>query len=323
MDPCEAFSQYVADQLRRLRRQIPGILEGKNPESVHRARVACRRLRVVLQHLRQNLPRQLTKGWKLRRLRRDIRDFAQALGDLRDIDVHIGLLETWAAEEGQEETSPAYPDVVLLFRRLRLARLRPAQKAAKAFAEATTVNKLQKWAKSLRQASLGGKELRQLVTNAELGLQGDLSEATQLGARIVENASAADIHELRIAFKRLRYTLELWSPVFPGQLDSWIERCQALQEAVGQVCDSLNLERQLAGLCQAATSGPKPISDVDDSKKIRRSLEVCLRLCREKSAAAVAKLQAWLTQAGSEGFWEKFRQATRLSALERKMMPTS
>ena len=56
---------------------------------------------------------------------------------------------------------------------------------------------------------------------------------------IVEDATAIEaLHDLRISAKRLRYTLELFRPVFGPAGERQIERVRAIQEILGQLHDA-------------------------------------------------------------------------------------
>ncbi|HEX2181795.1 MAG TPA: CHAD domain-containing protein [Rubrobacteraceae bacterium] len=67
----------------------PGVRLGEDPEELHDMRVATRRLRAALKLYREVLPK------RAERYERDLRFFAGALGEVRDLDVH---LERLAAE---------------------------------------------------------------------------------------------------------------------------------------------------------------------------------------------------------------------------------
>ncbi len=56
---------------------------------------------------------------------------------------------------------------------------------------------------------------------------------------IVEDQAATEaLHDLRIAAKRLRYTIELFRPVFGTAGERQIERVRAIQEVLGQLHDA-------------------------------------------------------------------------------------
>ncbi|HWP33461.1 MAG TPA: CHAD domain-containing protein [Solirubrobacterales bacterium] len=95
---CEAPFSVAAAQVVEVRaeevfEQAHGILDLDDPERVHDMRVATRRLRAALEIFAPCFPRKpRRKG-----LRR-VKALADALGECRDVDVEIELLEGVAAE---------------------------------------------------------------------------------------------------------------------------------------------------------------------------------------------------------------------------------
>ena len=72
-----------------------GVRLGEDPEELHDMRVATRRLRAALKLYREFLPR------RAERYERDLRFFASALGDVRDLDVHLERLAAEASRDGE------------------------------------------------------------------------------------------------------------------------------------------------------------------------------------------------------------------------------
>ena len=77
---------------------MDGVLDTGDIERVHDMRVATRRLRAVLEVFARCFPKQEHK-----RLLREVKDLADALGERRDPDVALASLERFAAELGDEE----------------------------------------------------------------------------------------------------------------------------------------------------------------------------------------------------------------------------
>src|SRR5260221_11437551 len=100
----EAAAQVVAEQTRALRRQGKLVRRGQDSEPVHQMRVATRRLRTALRSLAGHVR---APG----RLRRQLQWIAGKLGQVRDDDVILALLQ------GQTLRGPASEE------RVRLARL--------------------------------------------------------------------------------------------------------------------------------------------------------------------------------------------------------
>jgi CHAD domain-containing protein len=54
---------------------------------------------------------------------------------------------------------------------------------------------------------------------------------------LAPKASIERVHRLRIEAKKVRYTLELFTPVYGTAFDGWTERTKALQNVLGVVGD--------------------------------------------------------------------------------------
>jgi len=114
LDPEEPFERAAA-RVVRLRTQelfahAEGVLDTEDIEGVHDMRVATRRLRAVLEIFRPCFPPSEFKA-----ALRDVKDLADALGERRDLDVHIAAMEAFATAV----TAPQRPGVRALLDRLR------------------------------------------------------------------------------------------------------------------------------------------------------------------------------------------------------------
>src|SRR3712207_2014084 len=73
----------------------PGVRLGEDPEDLHDMRVATRRLRAALKLYADALPK------RAERYESDLRWVAGALGEVRDLDVHLELLSREASRNGE------------------------------------------------------------------------------------------------------------------------------------------------------------------------------------------------------------------------------
>lgn len=76
-----------------------------------------------------------------------------------------------------------------------------------------------------------------LLTNARRVLRVRVAEFYSYASTVPIEAASIAHHDLRIATKRLRYTLEMFSTVFAPLGDLQIERTKALQEVLGDLHD--------------------------------------------------------------------------------------
>lgn len=238
--------------LRHLDRFIsfePKVLKGDDPEAIHDMRVASRRLQQLLDLIYpQPRPREV------RRLRRRIRNCRRALGDVRNCDVLLGLVEAFLQRKrvSRREARTALRDY-LLERRVECF--------AKAMRKLGKVNLAILYAHSKEHlAPAGSAPLRHahLHTDAESPTSEPLPVrvAHALGGiwdafeekitKSQSDRSAAGIHGVRIAAKRLRYLLEVVHAFdVPGSAEAvaWLRR---LQQHLGDWHDLEVLEEVMA-----------------------------------------------------------------------------
>jgi hypothetical protein len=74
--------------------------------------------------------------------------------------------------------------------------------------------------------------------NARKIIEVRLDEMLSWGAYVDDPERIEEIHNLRIAAKRLRYTLEMFSFAFPSGLNSLIKEVKEIQEGIGEMRDA-------------------------------------------------------------------------------------
>ena len=97
--PC-AYGRWVTIQrLDALLAEVDGVRSGEDIECVHRMRVASRRLRSVLR-----LFGECFKGKRGKRWRKAVRKVTATLGEARDLDVQLELLEALSGNGRRRST---------------------------------------------------------------------------------------------------------------------------------------------------------------------------------------------------------------------------
>jgi len=77
-----------------------------------------------------------------------------------------------------------------------------------------------------------------LRSNAPLMLHTRLEELYQFAPYISDPANVEELHNMRIAAKRLRYTLEIFQPCFSGKDFSKVyDQVKSVQEQIGEIHD--------------------------------------------------------------------------------------
>jgi len=228
-------AKYVRRQAKQLAEQLDGICQAEDIEFVHRARVASRRLRIALRMFRDCFGRKRAKRW-----RKQIRRLTAELGDARDKDVQIEFL-CGILDELKERG--CYPGIARLLVQVERQREQLQPKVVGAIERLRTgriVEEMQTTAKRIL-ADLKAPELtpRTPFACAQTGrhICSRLEEllAHQDSLRDAEDKQRH--HAMRIAAKRLRYTLEIAKPAYDEQLEAIIEGVRKVQTLLGEIHD--------------------------------------------------------------------------------------
>jgi CHAD domain-containing protein len=85
---CLFGARYMLTQVEALQNEIQGALVGDDIEHVHQMRVASRRMRNALNLFRDCLSDKKAKAWG-----DEIRKITKSLGNARDLDIQIELID--------------------------------------------------------------------------------------------------------------------------------------------------------------------------------------------------------------------------------------
>jgi CHAD domain-containing protein len=245
-----------------------GSVEGaSDPEAIHDFRVALRRLRTVLRPARALYGKR-----RLREIGDELRRFAQATGALRDEEV---LRETLA---GLDLPGPARARLdAWLVQRARQERTR--RRLVRAVIAAVDPH------------DAGGPTLGDALAHLErrLGRRREDLGASVLAEAAVESASSgvaalvgvrasdvAGMHALRIRYKRLRYTAELFAPVLGERAAVLAKGAARMQKRLGELHD---LDEALARVRRARSL----------SSPTRAAVSRALRGARARRSAVIAR----------------------------------
>jgi CHAD domain-containing protein len=127
-----------------------------------------------------------------------------------------------------------------------------------------------------------------LATNAKRILAVRVAELFSYGPVIDDVEAIAQLHDARIAAKRLRYTLETFDSVFGADGAQAIAEIKELQDLIGQVHDlDVRIElidEERKAIAEAVTDGSKKTGRIKASQELDGSLS--LLLVRERANRA-------------------------------------
>jgi CHAD domain-containing protein len=211
----------------RLGETVPRLLDPADIEAVHDFRVALRRTRTLLE-----VGRPVFGRFYADEVRGALRDVQRASGALRDEEVLLELLASLALDPHEP---PSYVSNVKDWidgRRRRERRLRSALR------------------RKVREGELDrGRHLLAALVAFRIKPSRD-RRATKFARRAVEDArrevehrrrapmqDPEALHNLRIAYKRLRYTVEAFATVLPSDLVNLAQPASRFQSRLGRLHD--------------------------------------------------------------------------------------
>src|SRR5882672_335458 len=201
--PGSACRLLVHAALDQMAANVPGAVDGRDPEYLHQLRVGIRRLRAVLRVFRK-----VTS--KSRRLERRLSELVAPLGEARDWDVFVARFDMGKARRRAAQL------------RCRAALSSPEFAAFSAEARA--------WARASAYAA------EPPLTEFAADALDRLHRKARKRAHRIDWRDEEGRHDVRIAIRRLRYACDFFSPCFEGAR-RYLRGLADLQDLLGDLND--------------------------------------------------------------------------------------
>lgn len=231
--PLAAFHAAAFSCIEQLQRNEAGVINSEDPEFVHQARVAIRRLRSAMRIWKPCLPEEFITefdpSWRM---------LAGQLGDTRNWDVLVTetLPQMDKVLQKHDRAGTFYRRAVRcgkLSRRNTRTTLKSADYSALLLAYTAAL------------IALPDKKGTSLTALAKHRLGKRAIRVFQL-AKNQQDGSSAARHRLRIALKHLRYALEFFSALFPAaKFRNYHQAAANLQDLLGRMNDLAVAEQDL------------------------------------------------------------------------------
>jgi triphosphatase len=202
----------------------PGVRLGEDPEELHDMRVATRRLRAALKLYSDVLPK------RAERYERDLRWVAGALGEGRDLDVH---LEGISEEASTSRNGEVLKEVVSLLRERRV-------EARRRMLKALDSNRYQRlvatFSGTLRRGHSPTPSGPILEAAPEL-VRDRYKKVRKAANTLREDSPPEHFHDLRKKGKRLRYALEPLQEIYGKPAQKMVKLLKKMQDDLGDQQD--------------------------------------------------------------------------------------
>jgi len=282
-----------------MRMNAPGAIRDLDPEFVHDLRVATRRARSA-----SRLFGFIIDPDQLRTLRGELRWIARLLGGVRDLDVLAARLETQVRMTASE-TGFSH----LLRERLQLKRDRALAELVPALESDRFAGLLKLLQSTGEIIPLPCEALGQdaAAPFARKRIDKAFRKLSPWIDRPAEGLPDAELHRVRILFKRLRYTCEFFRFLPGADLGSLIGAFVAYQDCLGLHQDAATAVRLLTEML-----GEVPAED--RSEELLLSMGAMLQVQRDIQRTQRQKFcRKWSSAAELPALWKKLREPSSLN----------
>ena len=231
--PCIFGADFMCQQIMAIEDEIDNVLTGEDIEYVHRMRVASRRLRNGLELFRDCLPKKKARVWQ-----DHIRKITHSLGKARDLDIQITLLNRLYDETLDAKYKPGFRRLLLRLKQRRSKAQMQVNRALLDLQESKSLKKMRNHFEA-QSAKADGLYLftPSLYQRASTAINNALADFLSYESFVHSPEYIDKLHAMRLAGKKLRYTLEIFAPIYKQALIPHVQIMKEIQEQLGYIHD--------------------------------------------------------------------------------------
>ncbi len=233
---CLYGAEAMLKRLQALIQEADGVRHSLDIEYVHRMRVASRRLRSALALFDVCYPKKQADNWQ-----KEIKRITKSLGAARDTDVQLEMLDGFKAGLEDKKLVAGIDRLVL---RLRQKRTKLQEKVVGSLDRFDESGVYQNMEENLRQVMVRAK-LDDVAKTSDYLYERSyslvmwrLEELLAYEMYVYQPEAVLQHHSMRIAAKRLRYTMEIFEELYGKTIKPFIKSVKQLQEILGDMHDS-------------------------------------------------------------------------------------
>ncbi len=221
----------ILNHLRELIRHRRGVITTKRTEHLHQLRVTARRLRNDLSVFRKLFPKKKSKIWKA-----ILRNVTRSAGIGRDLDVRILFLERLAH---RTKNAPLKSGLWKLRDYFQAQRLKRQPAIVKVLNDAQLSKVLIELEEFLKKGLVRGVPSGENVVSqiAEAKIRKRLKKLLKFRRYVGKPECTQELHQMRIAAKHLRYTLETFEGFYGRLSKKYINSVLKVQGDLGDIHD--------------------------------------------------------------------------------------
>lgn len=297
----EALDKILHNCLAQWLANIAAASDGRDIEGVHQLRIAVRRCRSALSLFTEAIGRDARRAWNDR-----LKSVIAATGSARQLDVFLSETMPAVASGRADEDMVALQALTRRAEEDRASAYAPVGAFLDGRIHADLVLDFASWLALGGWHDAASANGRRVLASPVVELARRLLEkrhkrVKKLG-RHFARLSDADLHQVRLALKSLRYGVEFLRGLFPGKAAKrYSKAASSLQDVLGQLNDQVETRALLGHLAKGAPERP-----IGDRLALERGLGFMLSWQAQSLTDQRASAQAaWEEFMGQPLFWHE------------------
>lgn len=218
--------------LNQLLQEVDGLKSGQDIEYLHRMRVASRRIRRNMEVFQNAFPESSWQNYK-----KNIKKITKTLGLARDLDVQVDFLENFKMSLGKKKFKKGIKYLIFC---LKQKRSQEQEKIIK------TISKLEEPLKEfsdfLKDYSHKEKDVpidpAVISEQAKIRIEALIDNVLAFDPIVYQEKQVEELHQMRIAFKFLRYEMEIFESIYNNRFNEILKSIKRCQELLGDIHDA-------------------------------------------------------------------------------------
>ena len=304
---CKFGSETLLKLLPVFEGQIEGVMKSDDIEYVHKMRVTSRRLRAALPLFRSCFPEKEFKEWVSR-----LKKVTRLLANARDLDVQIAFIEQYNRK------------ITSLTEKASLEALLKEHADRRKSIQSSVVSGLEKLEASdilqdirrfceqtISEHSSVTFDSNQVLEKASRHISFRLDDFLSMEKYVYLENKKLKHHQMRINAKKLRYTMEVFAPLYKNKLAKEIETITAFQDVLGKMHDCVVWEDYIPRFIDKAKNKIKSKENKKgDITKFEKALFKFLAYIRDQRRSHYSQFVGFWNKNKSNGFFVKLRKTT-------------
>ncbi len=309
MSYCKFGSEAILKLLEVFEKQIDGVITNDDIEYVHKTRVTSRRLRATMPLFKTCFRRKEFKEWLC-----EIKKVTRLLGDARDLDVQIVFVEQYM-EKMVSEAEKAYVSILIENHKEQRKSIQPSvDRGLEKLKTTDVLGELRHFCeKTIKEQSTEAFDPQKVLEKARWYISFRLDDFLAMENYVYLENEVLKHHEMRIRAKKLRYTMESFSPLYKNKLAQEIEEIKKFQDILGEMHDCDVWTEYIPKFIEETKAKINSKSkNTIENKKFEKALLSFLNFVKEKRNKNYFEFVKFWEENKNKGFFDQLRQTINI-----------